>query len=92
MAQTLTVTEMSRKLAEYIDRVRYRRERFILTKGNKPVAEIRPLAQGLSGSDLLELIKNGPHLDPDDVEQFARDIEDARKEMDRLPVREPWED
>jgi prevent-host-death family protein len=38
MAQTLTVTEMSRKLAEYIDRVRYRRERFILTKGNKPVA------------------------------------------------------
>ena len=92
MAQTLTVTEMARKFADYMNRVKYRRESFILTKGSEPFAEIRPLPLGLTGAGFLELIKSGPHLDPDDVEQFASDIEDARRELNNIGVRDPWED
>ncbi len=92
MPETLTVTEMSRKFADYMNRVKYRRERFILKKGNESFAEIKPLPRGLTGAEFLELIKNGPHLDPDDVEQFAMDIDDARRELNGLPVRDPWED
>lgn len=92
MPETLTVTEMSRKFAEYVNRVAYRGESFILTKGNKPVAEIRPLQSNAKLSDLAKMFESMPHLDPDDVEQFAKDIEDARNEMNSIPVRDPWED
>lgn len=91
MAKTLTVTEVSRKFAEYINRVVYRGERFILTRGNKPVAELRPLPVGRKLSELPEILASAPHLDPDDVEQFANDIEDARRELDNIPGRDPWE-
>ncbi len=92
MPQTLTVTEMARRFAEYINRVAYRGERFILTKGNRPVAEVRPLPKGISYDELCDILTSGPHLDPNDVEQFAKDIDDAREDLNSLPVRDPWED
>ncbi len=92
MAKTVTVTEMSRGFAEYINRVAYRGESFVLTRGNKPIAEIRPLKKGLTGAEVIEVLTQGPHLDPDDVEQFAKDIDDARHELDSIGVRDPWED
>ncbi|MCC7308194.1 MAG: type II toxin-antitoxin system prevent-host-death family antitoxin [Acidobacteria bacterium] len=91
MPRTLTVTEMSRKFADYINRVAYRGERFVLTRGNKPVAEIRPLPRGVTGAELRDILTSGPHLDPNDVEQFAEDIEDARAELNSIEMRDPWE-
>ena len=52
MVQTLSVTEVARHFAEYINRVSYRGECFVLVRGNKPVAELRPLP---AGKRLLEL-------------------------------------
>lgn len=46
MGQTLSVTEAARHFAEYINRVAYRGESFVLVRGNKPVAELRPLPMG----------------------------------------------
>ena len=43
MSQTLSVTEVARHFAEYINRVAYRGECFVLMRGNKPIAELRPL-------------------------------------------------
>ena len=92
MSETVTVTEMSRNFADYMNRIKYRREGFILTKGNEPFAEIKPLKRGISGARLVEILSNGPHLDPEDVENFAKDIEEGRKYLESLPVRDPWED
>lgn len=92
MPETLTVTEMARSFAEYINRVAYRGESFVLTRGNKPIAEIRPLKRGLTGAELVRVLTQGPHLDPDDVEQFAKDMEDTRRELDSIGNRDPWED
>jgi antitoxin (DNA-binding transcriptional repressor) of toxin-antitoxin stability system len=91
MTKILTVTEMARGFADYINRVAYRGERFILTRGNKPVAEIRPLPVGRKLSELPGILASVPHLEPDDVEQFARDVDDAREELANFPVRDPWE-
>ena len=44
MSQTLSVTEVARHFAEYINRVAYRGECFVLMRGNKPIAELRPLS------------------------------------------------
>jgi antitoxin (DNA-binding transcriptional repressor) of toxin-antitoxin stability system len=92
MANTLTVTEMARRFAEYINRVTYRGESFILTKGNKPVAEIRPLPVGRKLSELPSIMASIPHLSPDDVESFATDVYSGIEEMNKLPVRDPWDD
>jgi len=93
MPETLTVTEMSRKFADYMNRVRYRRESFILTKGNEPFAEIRPLPRGVTGAELLKILQSGPHLTPEEAEAFGRDIDEARKAMGTIAdLRDPWED
>jgi antitoxin (DNA-binding transcriptional repressor) of toxin-antitoxin stability system len=52
MAQILTVTEVARHFAEYINRVAYRGECFTLVRGNKPIAELRPLPAGKRLADL----------------------------------------
>lgn len=92
MPNTLTVTEMSRSFAEYINRVVYRGESFILTRGNKPVAEIRPLLIGRKLSELPAIMASIPHLSPEDTEAFAKDVYEGIDAMNKLPVRDPWED
>lgn len=90
MPKTLTVTEMARSFAEYINRVAYRGERFILTRGNKPIAEIRPLPVRRRLSELPELFASLPHLSPEDAEDFARDIEAARNSLPKEDY-DPWD-
>ena len=42
----VTVTQVARNFAEYVNRVAYRRESFTLVRGKKPLAELRPLPAG----------------------------------------------
>ena len=90
MAQTRTVTEVARHFAEYINRVSYRGESFVLVRGNKPVAELRPLPVGKKLSELPSLLASLPHLSPTEATQLANDIEAAREELARAEVRDPW--
>ena len=62
MSQTLTVTEVARHFAEYINRVAYRGECFVLVRGNKPIAELRPVPAGKRLTDLPTLFATLPHL------------------------------
>ena len=89
VSKTLTVTEFARKLAEYINRVAYRGEKFIVTRGNKPVAELRPVSEGIKMSELPAFFASLPHLAPEDAEAFAQDIAEARRSA---PVEDydPW--
>jgi antitoxin (DNA-binding transcriptional repressor) of toxin-antitoxin stability system len=91
MAKTLTVTEMARSFAEYINRVAYRGERFILTRGNKPVAEVRPLPAGRKLSELPEIMASLPRMSREDSEAFAKDVYSGIEAMNKMPVRDPWE-
>jgi antitoxin (DNA-binding transcriptional repressor) of toxin-antitoxin stability system len=90
MSQTLTVTEVARHFAEYINRVAYRGECFILVRGNKPIAELRPLPAGKRLAELPALCASLPHLSPIDVAQFAVDLTAAREALGRVEVHDPW--
>lgn len=90
MTQTLSVTEMARHFAEYINRVAYRGECFVLVRGNKPVAELRPLPVGKRLAELPALLASLPHLAPDEATQLADDLRAARAELARVEVRDPW--
>ena len=92
MTRTLSVNEMPPAFASYIKGVANGGDSIILTLDDKPVAEIRPLPRGLPMSELVEILKPGRFLTPEEAEDFARDIEESRDELNRLPIRDPWED
>jgi antitoxin (DNA-binding transcriptional repressor) of toxin-antitoxin stability system len=91
MAQTLSVTEAARHFTEYINRVVYRGESFVLVRGNKPIAELRPLPAGRRLSELPALLTSPPHLSATDAAQLADDITAAREALARMEVRDPWQ-
>ncbi|MEE8305128.1 MAG: type II toxin-antitoxin system Phd/YefM family antitoxin [Candidatus Tectomicrobia bacterium] len=90
MTQTLSVTEVARHFAEYINRVAYRGECFLLVRGNKPVAELRPLPAGKRLAELPALLASLPHLSPAEATRFADDLTAAREALARAEVHDPW--
>lgn len=91
MAQTLTVTEVARNFAEYINRVSCRGENFVLVRANKPVAELRPVPMGKKLAELPSLLASLPHLSPTEATHLAHDLATAREELAGVEVRDPWE-
>ena len=90
MTHTLSVTEMARHFTEYIDRVADRCESFVLVRGNKPLAELRPLPTGKQMGELPALLASLPHLSPTEAAQFADDLTAAREALPRTEVHDPW--
>src|SRR2546421_293897 len=91
MSVEITATEASRNLAEYLNRVVYRGERFIIRRGARAVAELRPVEPVILGKDLASVFASLPQLTPEEAEDFGRDIDEARAELNALAVRDPWE-
>jgi hypothetical protein len=90
MAIRRTVTEVARHFSDYINRVLFRRERFVLLRGNHPVAEVRPVHTGVPLAELPALFAGFPHLEPDDAAAFEADLRASREALDALPIRDPW--
>jgi antitoxin (DNA-binding transcriptional repressor) of toxin-antitoxin stability system len=91
MKNRASVTEVSRNFADFVNRVAYRGEEFVLVRGKKPVAELRPVPQGRKLGDLHDLLKSLPGLGAEEAEGFARDIAASREEMDaHEELRDPW--
>lgn len=90
MPTELTVTELVRNFAHYLNRVTFRAERFIILRSNKPVAELRPLPAGRRLGDLAGIFESMPRLTDDELDAFARDIEDGRSDLVANPIRDPW--
>jgi antitoxin (DNA-binding transcriptional repressor) of toxin-antitoxin stability system len=90
MSQTLSVTEVARHFAEYINRVAYRGECFVLMRDNKPIAELRPLPTGKRLAELSALLASLSHLSETEATQFAADLTAAREALARAEVDDPW--
>jgi antitoxin (DNA-binding transcriptional repressor) of toxin-antitoxin stability system len=90
MSQTITVTEMARHFAEYLNRVVYRGECFVLVRGNKPIAELRPLPAGKRLAELPALFASLPHLSATEAAQLADDLTAAQELLARVEVQNPW--
>ena len=90
MVKTLSVTEVARHFAEYINRVAYRGECFVLVRGNKPIAELRPLSTGKRLAELPALLASLPHLSPAEATQLGDDLTAAREAFVRAEVHDPW--
>jgi antitoxin (DNA-binding transcriptional repressor) of toxin-antitoxin stability system len=87
----VTVTEIARHFADYVNRVAYRRESFTLVRGKKPLAELRPLPAGKRLSELPALFESLPRLSPSEAADFADDLSSARAELTHAEVRDAWQ-
>ena len=74
MSQSLSVTEVACHFAEYINRVAHRGECFVLTRGNKLIAEPRPLPVGKRLAELPALLAPLPYLSERDDTPFVADL------------------
>lgn len=90
MSQTLSVTEVARHFAEYINRVGYRGECTVLTRGNKPIAELWPLPVGKGLAELPALLVSLPHLSEREATQFVADLTAARQALAGATVHDAW--
>jgi antitoxin (DNA-binding transcriptional repressor) of toxin-antitoxin stability system len=88
---TITVTELARNLRHYINRVALRGDRFTLLRGGEAVAELTPVPKGVRLGDLPDILKNLPHLTPEEALSFEEDLEAIRAELNRAVPRDPWE-
>ena len=91
MRHVLKVSEAVRNFADYVSRVAYRGERFVLMRGNRPVAELGPVPAGKYLGELPALLAGLPRLSAREAERFARDLDAARTELAHTPVRDAWE-
>ena len=86
----VTVTQVARHFADYVNRVAYRRESFTLLRGKKPLAELRPLPIGARLSELPTLFASLPRLTPSEAAALGHDIAAAQAELARTEVRDAW--
>ena len=86
----LSVTELVRNFSEYVNRVAYRNERYVLTKGRKPVAELRPIPYKRTLGELPALLESLPPLSEEEATLFAADIDDARDRLPPSAPADPW--
>ena len=86
----ITVTEAVRNFSDYINRIAYRGERFVLIKGKKAVAELRPVPAGRCLGELADLLASLPRLSLEEAEAFAEDISCPKEEFTEERLRDPW--
>lgn len=90
MSHTPSVTEVARNFADYINRVAFRGEHFVLMRGRRAVAELRPVPVGKRLAELPALLASLPHLSEAEISTLAEDIESSRAELSRIPLRDAW--
>ena len=91
MTITLSVTELSNHLSDYLDRVIDRHEHFIVLRNNQAVAELRPIQPKNRLSDLPALLDSLQHLTPEEAEAFARDMYEVQSNQPPEQLRNPWD-
>ena len=64
----ISISEVARNLADFINRVVYRGESFTLLRGKKPVAELRPIPRAKKLGELKNLLEELPKLSDQEIE------------------------
>jgi antitoxin (DNA-binding transcriptional repressor) of toxin-antitoxin stability system len=90
MIKRASVTDVLRNFSDFINRVAYRGERFLLIRGGTAVAELSPVPSGRSLGDLPDLLTSLPRLEAEDAGALAADLDLARAELEPLAPGNPW--
>ena len=84
----ITITHLARNLAEIVNRVVYRGERFTVLRGDRPVVELVPPPRGRRLGDLPGILDRIPRLAPEEASRFADDVRASRALL--RPPEDSW--
>lgn len=91
MDNSVSVTDVARNFADYVNRVVYRGETFVLYRGNKAVAQLQPVPNGKPLKELPALLASLPKLTDDELAEFSEDLNTIKEEaIQHGDMRDPW--
>ena len=90
MRRTVSITDVSRHLSDYLNRVAYKGEQFVLTRGKQPLAELRAVPRGRRLGELPALMASLPHLPAQEATAFHQDLMRTRTRLAKRSLRDPW--
>jgi antitoxin (DNA-binding transcriptional repressor) of toxin-antitoxin stability system len=85
-----TVTEVARGFSDYVNRVAYGNEKFILVRGGRSVAELKRCDTNVKLSELPHILAQLPSLSEDEVEAFQNDLKDIHNAVE-METSNPWD-
>lgn len=92
MKRVLSVTEAARNFSDLINRAYYKGESTLLLRSGQPVATLNPVSpKAITGKELAEIWDTLPHLSPEEADEFAKDLEEIRKVMNKPPEAPSWD-
>ncbi len=86
-----SVTDVARNFADYVNRVAFGGERFVLLRGGKEVAQLGPVPTGRKAGTLPELLASLPPLTEEEAQSFARDLAASQQELEQKLPQQPWD-
>jgi antitoxin (DNA-binding transcriptional repressor) of toxin-antitoxin stability system len=93
MSESISINDFPPHIRERLEQAVRDAETITLTDKNRPVAEVRPLLiRRHTPESLAKLFESLPHLTPEEAEAFGRDIEESRRLLNQIPMRDPWQD
>jgi len=93
MEKRISATQAVRDFSEVLNTIKFKGAHYVIERGGKPIASMKPIDEEKSLATLGELkrmLKKLPRLD-DELDCFAADLDDIWKEQPLLPKGEVWE-
>ncbi|MFH1954286.1 MAG: hypothetical protein ABIL06_22050 [Pseudomonadota bacterium] len=93
MEKRITATQAVRDFSEVLNTIKFKSVHYIIERGGKPVASMKPIddkKDSVTLGDLKALLKKLPRLD-EECDAFASDLENIMKDQPLMAMRDAWE-
>jgi len=93
MEKRISATRAVRDFSEVLNTIKFKGVHYIIERGGKPVATMKPIDEKTDFKKLGELkalLKKLPRLD-EELESFASDLEDISKDQPLMAMGDLWE-
>jgi antitoxin (DNA-binding transcriptional repressor) of toxin-antitoxin stability system len=93
MEKRISATQAVRDFSEVLNTIKFKGTHYVIERSGKAIACMKPIDEDTNLAKLGELkrmLKMLPSLD-EELDSFAADLEDIRKDQPSLPMGEIWE-
>jgi len=93
MEKRISATRAVRDFSEVLNTIKFKGVHYIIERGGKPVASMKPIDEKTDFKTLGELkalLKKLPRLD-EELDSFASDLEDISKNQPLMTMGDLWE-
>lgn len=93
MEKRISATRAVRDFSEVLNAIKFKGARYVIERGGKPVASMRPVEEKMDISalgELKSLLKKLPRLE-EELDAFEADLEDIWKDQPLVAKGDLWE-